>query len=232
MPAWAQEGGDEAMRARLRDPATRARVVAEMSDMIDTTLDVLLEQREGSQARALDLRSLAEALVDDLAAAGHHVALAGPQQEMLALAHPAALKRIAGTLVGNALRYGGNARMQLQHDGSHVLLTVDDDGPGIPADQLELAFRPWVRLAASHARSGHGLGLAIARDLARRDGGEVALSNRPEGGLRATLRLPAAVAGGEATVSAPTRNAWAGSRRQTGARSSSTRWAKFRRSPK
>jgi signal transduction histidine kinase len=81
--------------------------------------------------------------------------------------------------------------------GARVELTIDDDGPGIPPDQIELAFQPWVRLGASAqgnpvARAGQGLGLAIARDLAERDGGSLTLVNRAEGGLRARLVLPAA----------------------------------------
>lgn len=188
------------LRMRLEDADTKLAAGAsadihEMSEMIDATLDVLREQREGSQAQLVDLRALLAALADDLRATGHDVVLDdGP--ELRALARPAALKRVLSNLIGNALRYGGSARLALQREGSGALVTVDDRGPGIPADHLELAFRPWVRLTHSHARSGHGLGLAIARDLAERDGATLTLENRPEGGLRARLVL--------ATVSAPT----------------------------
>jgi len=195
----------------LRTPLTRLRMrledagpaladganadIHEMSEMIDATLDVLREQREGNQAQVVDLRALLAAITDDLQITGQDAELDdGP--ELRALARPAALKRVIANLVGNALRYGGSARLALQHEAAGAVVTVDDRGPGIPPEQLELAFRPWVRLTTSHARSGHGLGLAIARDLAERDGGRLTLENRPEGGLRARLLLP--------TVSAPT----------------------------
>lgn len=102
------------------------------------------------------------------------------------------MRRVVGNLVGNALRYGERARIGLARSGNMVEVTVDDDGPGIPADRLEQVFEPWVRLTGTHERTGHGLGLAIARDLAERDGGRLTLANRPAGGLRATLHLPAA----------------------------------------
>jgi len=184
------------LRMRLEDaePALAAGAEAdihEMSEMIDATLDVLREQREGGEAQVVDMASLLSALCDDLIAAGQDVQLAEPAP-LRARARPAALKRVLGNLVGNALRYGGSARLALAREGVGLSVTVDDRGPGIPPDQLELAFRPWVRLTTAHARSGHGLGLAIARDLAERDGGRVTLENRPEGGLRARLWLPAA----------------------------------------
>ena len=195
----------------LRTPLTRLRMrledadpaladganadIHEMSEMIDATLDVLREQREGSQAQMVDLRALLVAMADDLRATGQDVGFEdGP--ELRAMARPAALKRVLANLVGNALRYGGSARLALRREDEGIVVTIDDRGPGIPAEQLELAFRPWVRLTTSHARSGHGLGLAIARDLAERDGGTLTLQNRPEGGLRARLVLT--------TVSAPT----------------------------
>ncbi len=191
----------------LRTPLTRLRMrledaeptlaagaesdIREMSEMIDATLDVLREQREGSEAQVVDMPSLLAALCDDLAAAGQDVQLA-PPPPLRARARPAALKRVLGNLVGNALRYGSSAQLALARDGDGLSVTVDDCGPGIPPEQLEMAFRPWVRLTESHARSGHGLGLAIARDLAERDGGRVTLENRAEGGLRARLWLPVA----------------------------------------
>jgi len=187
------------MRLEGADPALASGASAdihEMSEMIDATLDVLREQREGSQAQLVDLRALLEALADDLRATGHDVVLEDGGPEPRVRARPAALRRVLSNLIGNALRYGGSARLALRLEDGRTVVTVDDRGPGIPPDQLELAFRPWVRLTTSHARAGHGLGLAIARDLAGRDGGTLTLENRPQGGLRARLVL--------ATVSAPT----------------------------
>ena len=73
------------------------------------------------------------------------------------------------------------------------MIAVDDDGPGIPAEKLEEVFKPFVRLETSRSRAtgGAGLGLAIARSIVLSHGGELKLSNRSEGGLRAEIRLPA-----------------------------------------
>ncbi|MBT9487022.1 MAG: HAMP domain-containing protein [Rubrivivax sp.] len=198
------------LRMRLEDgPPALAQAAAqdihEMTEMIDSTLAVLREQRDGSPPGLLQLRAAVAAVVDDLSDSGQAVRtvravhlLDGPEHRVCA--RPAALRRIVGNLVGNALRYGGSATLQLHAmpDGG-VALHVDDRGPGIPAERIDDAFRPWVRLTEAHARSGHGLGLAIARDLAERDGGRLTLANRPEGGLRATLWLPRS-----GSVSAPT----------------------------
>jgi two-component system osmolarity sensor histidine kinase EnvZ len=72
-----------------------------------------------------------------------------------------------------------------------VQITVDDDGPGIPPEQREHAFRPFVRLGATAGAGGAGLGLSIARDIVRAHGGEIALEESPRGGLRARISLPA-----------------------------------------
>jgi protein-histidine pros-kinase len=184
------------LRMRLQDAPTELRESAtgdilEMSDMVDATLAVLREQRDGVMPAPLDLRSLLEAIVDDHLAAGRQVSLM-PGKAPRARAHPAALRRVIDNLVGNALRYGGSAQLALYDGDDRIVLTVEDTGPGIPESQLEQAFKPWVRLEAGHGpRAGHGLGLCIARDLAERNGGTLHLSNRPEGGLRATLTLPA-----------------------------------------
>jgi signal transduction histidine kinase len=200
----------------LRTPLTRLRMriepladeraqaaiddIREMDEMIEATLAVLREQRDGTPAPALDLCALLQALADDLAAQGQPVSVdtaaplsADTGAPLRVRAHPAALRRIVGNLVANALRHGGNARMAARAlSPSAVEVTVDDDGPGIAPDAIPRAFEPWVRLHGEGARSGHGLGLAIARDLAERDGGSLTLANRPQGGLRARLVLPTA----------------------------------------
>lgn len=179
---------------QLPDAAARsaANDVREMDEMIDMTLAVLREQRDAQASEPVDMASLLQAVADDLAEQGHDVVLADDADVARARAHPAAVRRVVGNLVGNALRYGARARIGLARRGDLVEVTVDDDGPGIPPDRLEQVFEPWVRLAGTHERASHGLGLAIARDLAERDGGRLTLANRPEGGLRATLQLPAA----------------------------------------
>ena len=184
------------LRMRLEsvaDPAAAAAIadIHEMNALIDSALAVLREQRDGAAASAIDLGALLQSLVDDLAEQGQAVALAEAAPARVR-AHPAALRRIVDNLVGNALRHGGEARLSMQRVENGVALCVDDDGPGIPPEQIEQAFQPWVRLGTGTAGSGHGLGLAIARDLAERDGGRLTLANRAEGGLRATLVLPAA----------------------------------------
>ncbi|MGA7985030.1 MAG: sensor histidine kinase, partial [Burkholderiales bacterium] len=108
-------------------------------------------------------------------------------------AHPQALRRCLNNLVENALRYGGRADLTIDDDGQTLRIEVRDRGPGIPADQLETVFEPFFRLEGSRSRAsgGVGLGLSIARNIARWHGGDVTLRNAPDGtGLIAALTLP------------------------------------------
>lgn len=189
----------------LRTPLTRLRMrlesapptladaaaadIREMVDMIESTLELLREQRDGRPPERVHLTALLEALTDDLAAAGQTGVdlLNGPALQVKA--HPAALRRVLANLIGNALQHGGGARVHWNTaDEGGAWVHVDDDGPGIAAERLASAQQPWVRLGP--ATGGHGLGLAIARDLAERDGARLQLANRPEGGLRASVWLP------------------------------------------
>jgi protein-histidine pros-kinase len=175
----------EALPAPQRDAA--ARDIREIDELLDETLAVLREQRAGTPPEAVDAGALLQALVDDLAEQGAVVALdAAPGLRVRA--RPAALRRIAGNLVANALRHGGTTRLTLRDAAHGIELLVDDDGPGIAPELLPQVFAPWVR-APGAAAPGHGLGLAIARELAERDGALLTLHNRPEGGLRARLLL-------------------------------------------
>jgi signal transduction histidine kinase len=95
-------------------------------------------------------------------------------------------------LIENAVRYGSEAHVTVEKQNGDVIVKVEDKGPGIPQEQMESVFQPFSRLETSRSREtgGHGLGLTIARAIARGHGGDVTLANRPEGGLSATLRIP------------------------------------------
>jgi two-component system osmolarity sensor histidine kinase EnvZ len=107
-------------------------------------------------------------------------------------ARPAAIKRLLANLVGNAQRYGQKLEFSIVNDGENMIVRIDDDGPGIPVERREDAFRPFYRLDESRNQDNgnSGLGLAIARDIARSHGGEITLDRSPLGGLRAMVTLP------------------------------------------
>ena len=105
---------------------------------------------------------------------------------------PLAIKRCLTNLVSNALRHGTKVELRAVRGRTSVEITVDDDGPGIPPDKYEDVFRPFLRLDESRNADtgGVGLGLTIARDVARSHGGDVALAASPLGGLRVVVRIP------------------------------------------
>jgi two-component system osmolarity sensor histidine kinase EnvZ len=105
---------------------------------------------------------------------------------------PLAIKRCLTNLVSNALRYGTMVRLQAVRGRTSVEITIDDNGPGIPPDKYEDVFRPFFRLDESRNvdTGGVGLGLTIARDVARSHGGDVALAPSQLGGLRVVVRIP------------------------------------------
>jgi len=114
------------------------------------------------------------------------------QGDMNVELRPTAIKRCITNLVSNALRHGTRAAVHATRGKTSVEITVDDDGPGIPAERHEDVFRPFVRLDESRIidTGGSGLGLTSARDIARSHGGDVSLTKSPLGGLRVVVRLP------------------------------------------
>jgi signal transduction histidine kinase len=176
------------------DDETRDRIVQtvdEMSRMTEATLAFAREDATAEEARATDLAALIRAVADDFADLGAAVSAEAPER-LDHVVRPVALRRALRNLVENALRYGGGARVRLSAGPDEVVIAVDDDGPGIPADKLEEVFEPFVRLETSRSAEtgGVGLGLSTARTIARAHGGDVTLANRPGGGLTASIRLP------------------------------------------
>ena len=163
----------------------------EMEAMVVQTLE-FMRGLGGNEARqAVDLNALLAGLLAGQQAMGRDVQVQGraraPVQAM-----PSLIKRALGNLVDNAVLYGGSARLVVDDTPYTVTLSVRDNGPGIPEAELARVFEPFYRLEASRNRAtgGTGLGLGIARNIARAHGGDLQLLNRTEGGLEARLTLP------------------------------------------
>jgi two-component system osmolarity sensor histidine kinase EnvZ len=138
------------------------------------------------------LKGLVEEVSEGAARAGANVSV-DADPDLTAAVRPNALKRALSNLVMNAAVHGEQVAVAVRSRvGGGVEITVDDDGPGIPEDRYEEAFKPFNRLdeARNQNDKGVGLGLAIARDVARGLGGDVTLDRSPLGGLRAVVRLP------------------------------------------
>ncbi len=172
---------NEAMKADL----------AEMEHMIDEYL-AFARGEGGEAAETIHLRALLEQVSEGALRAGAQVAVQA-DPELTALVRPNALKRALSNLIMNAAVHGEHVEVaaQVRPQGG-VEIFVDDDGPGIPEDRYEEAFKAFGRLdeARNQNSKGVGLGLAIARDVARGHGGDITLSRSPLGGLRAVVRLP------------------------------------------
>jgi two-component system osmolarity sensor histidine kinase EnvZ len=169
------------------------RDVEEMETLLTTFLDF-------ARAEALDDPvvtdpvDLVEALAADLRRGGGRIDLVVPPAGERVLLRPQAVRRCLSNLLTNALRYGRQARLTVSLPPRTLRITVEDDGPGIPAARREEAMQPFARLDAARNQdhgSGVGLGLAIANDIAQRQGGTLTLGDSEDlGGLRVDLVLP------------------------------------------
>ena len=145
----------------------------------------------GESAAPTDMAAFIEELKDDAERHGHKATVLFHGAPIVTV-RPAAFKRCLANLVSNAARYASSIAITDHRDHRYLTIMVDDDGPGIPPAQREDVFKPFLRLddARNQDEGGTGLGLAIARDIARSHGGDIALSDSPLGGVRATVKVP------------------------------------------
>lgn len=179
----------------LSEPTKRTAAMQRDLDEMEHMIDEYLAFARGEAGEAAELRSVAELLTpaaEDARRAGAEVEVVAPD-DLTLMVRPLAMKRALGNLADNAASHGRTVRLSARAlPSGEVELAVEDDGPGIPEALREEAFRPFSRLdeARNQNRKGVGLGLAIARDVARSHGGEAQLEDSDLGGLKAVLRLP------------------------------------------
>jgi signal transduction histidine kinase len=179
----------------VKDPEAREALEAdvdEMTAMLDSLLAYLGGQEDPEPQRRTDLAALAMTLVNNATDAERSATYAG-FDHLPVHARPVSLKRAISNIVENALHYGGDAAVTLTREGRTAVLAVEDNGPGIPENELAEVLQPFHRLDSARARNtaGLGLGLTIVQQILRREGGSLVLKNRSQGGLRVELRLPA-----------------------------------------
>lgn len=202
LAAISHDLGTYLTRLRLRieligDDEQRERAERDIADMHQLLRDSLALARAEQPAAALervDLVALAQREVRARDETGESVALQAGAASAAVSGHALSLARVITNLAGNAVKYAGHADLSITRNGSQIELLVEDRGAGIPADEQDAVLEPFYRRdpARTLDDGGAGLGLAIAADIVRSHGGTLGLEDRPGGGLRVRVRLPAA----------------------------------------
>lgn len=176
---------DEALRNKF------SKDLEEMESMVTQTLDFMRDASTSEPVQRVDIMALLESLQTDYQDMGNTVEVEGRLERSFS-GRPLALRRCLTNLVDNAIRYGMRATIRAEESADRITIRVLDEGPGIPEAELEHAFEPFFRGESSRSREtgGTGLGLGIARNIARAHGGDLVLKNRPGGGLETILTLP------------------------------------------
>ncbi|HLK81257.1 MAG TPA: ATP-binding protein [Xanthobacteraceae bacterium] len=173
-------------------PETEAmkRDVDEMSRMLEAYL-AFARGDAGERSEPTDMAAFLDELKTDAERQGRRASVEFYGYPV-ATVRPHAFRRCLANLVSNAARFGSAITITGHRDHRYMTITVDDDGPGIPPNRRDDVFKPFLRLddARNQDEAGSGLGLTIARDIARSHGGDVMLGDSPMGGLRASVRIP------------------------------------------
>lgn len=179
------ENAPEELRGKM------AADIDQMEAMISAALTFVRDSSRAAERTRLELSSLLESLCDEMAETGADTQVERGEKVVLE-GDPLALRRLFTNLLDNAVKFGGRARTRIYREGAYAIVEIEDDGPGIPAQDAERVFEPFYRREPSRSRQtgGIGLGLAVVRSVARGHGGDVVLGNRPDGGLTARVQLP------------------------------------------
>lgn len=167
--------------------------IEETTALLQTILELARQGRSSEPVQLTDMSGFVQRLAADYSETGAPVAVVSAVPVDVAC-RPILLRRLLRNLIDNALAYGNSASLAVAADGDHVVVSVDDTGPGMDAAAMEAARKPFVRGEASRNRrtGGAGLGLALADAIAKAHNGELLLANRNPTGLRASVRLPRA----------------------------------------
>ena len=198
-----------AMSHDLRTPLTRLRLRTElvedqdqqqkmladldmMGGMIESVLSFARDDAKHEPRSLVDLSALVEGICLDAADADEPVTFSGPRGVTISC-RPTAIRRAISNLVDNAVKYAGSAAVSLIPEVERAVITIEDEGPGIPRDEREKVFEPFYRIegARDPDKGGVGLGLSVTRSIVWEHGGEIVLGNRKGGGLSVRLELPA-----------------------------------------
>lgn len=181
----------------ILDDELREKTIADLDEMGVMISEILTLSKEensaGAQKTKLDLHSLLAALCEDLDDVYQAVTFVSPQARVLIMGRSLSLKRAFMNLIVNAIKYGNKATVTLvDSDPQYVKVVIEDEGEGIPEDEMEAVFSPFYRGEKSRSRAtgGTGLGLAVTKDSVNSHLGSILMENRAEGGLRVTVKLP------------------------------------------
>lgn len=165
--------------------------IAQMEQLISTTLDFVDNESRPRVMEPLDLGLLVEGLVDDFADMGQPVTIAD-LTPITIHGDMILLRRLFTNLIDNAVKYGDAAHITVRSEGAMAVVDVADNGPGMSQDHMARAFEPFFRGEPSRNRrtGGVGLGLSIVQSAAQAHGGHVTLATQAKGGLRASVYLP------------------------------------------
>ena len=178
--------------ALIEETADVAELIRDVDDM-NRMLEVYLAFARGDSGEdtvAVDMAAMIDSIGRETEVAGDAIETRYEGDPVVRV-RPQAFKRSIVNLVSNACRHAEHVEVAAEHSDGYLTVIVDDDGPGIPFEEQDAVFKPFYRLDnARNDTTGTGLGLPIARDIARSHGGDITLATSPLGGLRAVLTIP------------------------------------------